>query len=80
VDELRQAGFEVLNAAEEFPESVFMDIGALVYFLKAISWQIEGFTPEKYLDKLERIDALIRSEGKFSSYEHRFFIEARKPA
>lgn len=78
-NELVQAGFEILTTAEEFPPVEFLDIGALVYFLKAISWQIEDFTPEKYLDKLTRIDTIIRSAGQFSSYEHRFLIEARKP-
>jgi len=78
--QLLQAGFEILAEAEEFPPVEFMDIGALVYFLKAIPWQVEGFTPVKYMDRLARIDAQIRREGCLRTHEHRFLLEARKPA
>jgi SAM-dependent methyltransferase len=77
--EIEAAGFSILQAREEFPQSEFRDVGAVVYYLRIISWQIEGFTPTAYSDRLRQIDALIRSEGKLVVPEHRFFIEARKP-
>jgi SAM-dependent methyltransferase len=79
-DELTRAGFDIFNAAEAFPAVQFMDIGALVYFLKAISWQVVDFSPETHRAKLAQIDTIIRREGHFTSFEHRFLLEARKPA
>ncbi len=77
--ELVQAGFEILQAREDFPETVFLDIGALVYHLKVISWQIEGFEPGKFRDRLAAVDARMRREGGLTVRQHRFLIEARKP-
>ena len=37
---LKENGFTILEAKEEFPFQRFYDIGAIVYYLKAIPWQI----------------------------------------
>ena len=44
--ELEETGFTILEAKEEFPFQRFYDIGAIVYYLKAIPWQIPDFTIE----------------------------------
>jgi hypothetical protein len=51
----------------------------VVYFLRIIAWQIEGFTPEAYLDRLLAIDEIIHREGRLVTHEHRFLLEARRP-
>ena len=76
--QLETAGFQILDAREEFPETRFFDIGAVVYYLKAIPWQIEGFEPAQYLPRLAQIDEMIRRDGKLVTQQHRFLIEARK--
>lgn len=78
VNELVQSGFEIIDRREDFPEIAFYDIGAIVFFLKIISWQVEGFTVEKYYDKLASIYNLIQDTGKFVVTSHRFLVEARK--
>jgi SAM-dependent methyltransferase len=78
VAELEDAGLVVEAQAEAFPETHFFDIGALVYYLKVISWQMPGFTVEGYRDGLRRIHAMIRADGRFSVASHRFLIEARR--
>jgi SAM-dependent methyltransferase len=75
---MEKAGFTILQAREEFPQSEYRDIGAVVFYLRHIPWQIEGFTPDRYLDRLREMDALIRREGRLVVPEHRFLIEARK--
>ena len=75
---LREAGFRVLLAQEEHPEEVFYDIGAVVFLLRVISWQVADFSVEKYRDKLYAIHELIQREGKLVSYAHRLLIEAIK--
>ena len=78
VNELVQSGFEIIQALEEFPETIYHDIGAVVFHLKVISWQVEGFTVEKYYDKLALIHNLIQETGKFAVNSHRFLVEAYK--
>ncbi len=76
--ELVEAGFEIIEAREAFPEVHFADIGAVVYHLKVIAWQVAGFTPERYWDRLAAIDVEIHQKGSLRVDEHRFFIEALK--
>jgi SAM-dependent methyltransferase len=79
VRQLEGGGLRVVERKEEFPAADFKDIGAVVYYLKAISWQISDFTIEKYYDQLLEIHNKIRESGKFSVEQHRFFIEMQKP-
>jgi len=76
---LTHNGFQITRQVEEFPLTEFYDIGAVVYFLKAISWQIEGFNPHDYKDRLLAIHRLIQKDGKLVTHCHRYFVEAVKP-
>ncbi len=77
VEQLEAAGFTILQVREDFPEVNFYTLGALVYYLRVIHWQVEGFTPQGYLEKLYAIYTLIQQKGKLVTHEHRFLIEAR---
>lgn len=48
LEELKENQFEVLYSNEEFLIQRFYDVGALVYYLKAIPWQIPDFSIGKY--------------------------------
>ncbi|GIP34474.1 methyltransferase domain-containing protein [Paenibacillus sp. J2TS4] len=76
MEELKENGFRVTEGREEYPVQRFYDIGALVYYLKAIPWQVPGFEPELYLDKLYEIHGIIQKQGYFDVYQHRFIIKA----
>jgi hypothetical protein len=76
---LEQAGFSVLQCHEQVLESNFFDIGAVVFYLKVIEWQIEGFSVAKYEQRLRDMHALIEKQGAFFTTEQRFLIEAKKP-
>jgi SAM-dependent methyltransferase len=78
VRQLEEGGFRVLERKEEFPPVEFKDIGAVVFYLKAVSWQVSDFSIEKYYDQLGEIHNAIASTGKFQVEQHRFFIEAEK--
>ena len=80
VDTLQQAGLEVTDVREERPALSFHDVGAIVYQLRAVPWQIRDFSPERYDRELRRIDAIIRSEGRFTVTAHRFLVQATRPA
>jgi SAM-dependent methyltransferase len=75
---LGEAGFTLTRQQEEFPETRFLDIGAVVYYLKIIAWQVPGFTVRAYRNELLKIDEVIRSDGYFAVQSDRFLIEAHK--
>ncbi|ACK62791.1 TPA: class I SAM-dependent methyltransferase [Bacillus cereus] len=74
--ELEENGFTILDAKEEFPFQRFYDIGAIVYYLKVIPWQIPDFTVERYYKELYRIHEIILQKGYFDVKQHRFIIKA----
>lgn len=75
---LHARGFEILEAREEMPEYVFFDIGAIVYQLLAVPWQISDFNVDRYRPRLRALHERIRKEGRFVARDHRFLIHARK--
>lgn len=79
VNQLTEAGFELLEARECFPATRIFDAGALVYYFKAIPWEISDFSVEKYLDALVRVHETILEQGYIEVRSHRFLIRARRP-
>jgi SAM-dependent methyltransferase len=77
---LRAAGFEIVDGQEEVLEHAMYDIGALVYFLEVVSWQVPDFDVGRYDAALRELDAAIRSEGRVVFHDHRFLVEARLPS
>ncbi|MFD1851733.1 class I SAM-dependent methyltransferase [Oceanobacillus bengalensis] len=73
---LEQNGFRITLMKEEFPIQRFFDIGALVYYLKAIPWQVPDFRVDKYMDGLYQVHKLIQRQGYFDAKQHRFLIKA----
>jgi hypothetical protein len=78
VGRLEAAGFEIVDAREEMLPFRFLDIGAVVYQLAAVPWQIPGFEPAGYAEPLRRLDERISADGSFTVHDHRFLIEARR--
>ena len=78
VARLETAGFQIIDQREAFSSTTFYDIGAVVFYLKAIPWQIEDFSAERYRDVLFALHQLIEREGGLVTQTHRFLIEARK--
>jgi SAM-dependent methyltransferase len=76
---LERAGLEILDLREEFPKTVFFDIGAIVYYLRLVIWIVSDFSVERYRDELLRLHHHIESEGPFIAHAHRFLVQARKP-
>lgn len=76
VNLLAEGGWRVEDTRECFPEAIFKDIGALIYYLLHTPWQIEDFSIEKYRSILETLHQKIENEGGFTVRAHRFLIEA----
>ncbi|MBM7788266.1 class I SAM-dependent methyltransferase [Tenggerimyces flavus] len=75
---LKQAGFAIDRAEETFNETGYLDIGAIVFHLMAVSWQVPGFDVTTYDQALRTLDARIRVEGRFVVRNHRTLIRARR--
>ncbi|MFL8937293.1 class I SAM-dependent methyltransferase [Rossellomorea oryzaecorticis] len=76
-NELEKNSFQVLYSQEEFPFQRFYDVGALVYYLKAIPWQVPGFSVKRFENKLYDIHKIIQEKGFFEVKQHRFMIKAK---
>ena len=78
VSELAAAGFRLLDQREEFHITRYYDVGAIVYYLKAIPWEIPDFSVDRYFDKLLALHRQIQAEGYVDILFHQFFIRAQK--
>jgi ubiquinone/menaquinone biosynthesis C-methylase UbiE len=77
VRELQNAGWQIIEQQEEMFPTRYYDVGAIVYYLKAIPWEIPDFSVEKYFDKLLAIKKLIERDGFIEVLFHQFFIVAQ---
>lgn len=77
--QLEQTGFQLQYYKNDFTPAYFTDIGAVVYYLKAISWQIEGESVENLKPRLEVLHELIEAQGKFELQSQRYLLIAVKP-
>ncbi|MCF6409325.1 class I SAM-dependent methyltransferase [Pseudalkalibacillus salsuginis] len=76
--ELKSAGFSITSAKESFPYCRFYDIGAILYYLKAVPWQVPNFNIESHLNELMEIEDLLEKEAYIELNEHRFIISTLK--
>jgi SAM-dependent methyltransferase len=77
--QLESAGFRVVEAKEAFPEYSFLDVGAVVYYLRAIPWLVDDFSVERYRERLLAMHEHIQRHGGLKVKDQLFFIEATKP-
>jgi hypothetical protein len=76
--DLEEAGFNIIKKAEALPITRCFDIGAIVYYLKAIPWQIPEFSIEKYKDILWEMHQEIMKAGYIDLTSHRMLIVSEK--
>ena len=73
------AGFEILQKDEVFRPIRFYDIGAFVWFTHIIEWEFPGFSVDRCLDRLLKMQDQIDQDGMIEGTIHRYLITARKP-
>ena len=79
LDRLKNETALVVEEAMEWTSPTeFLDIGALVYFLKAIPWTSPDFSVDKDLAILQKLQGQLEEAGSLSFVEKRFLILARK--
>jgi SAM-dependent methyltransferase len=78
-EEIESAGLVVkLRREATYPER-FLDIGALVYFLRAAPWEVPEFTVERFRSVLLSLHDEIQERGYWELEAHRLLVEARRP-
>lgn len=76
--QLTVSGFVVTNSGSATIVSTFLDVGALVYYLKAIPWVVPGFDAGASRDRLHELHYRAESEGGLKVRQRRFWWSARK--
>lgn len=76
---LAKAGLEIVNVQTWTGSVTFTDIGALVYYLKAIPWLVPGFSVTTHLEPLLRLqERLEASDSGLSFPTSSYLIEAKR--
>lgn len=78
VPRLETAGLRVERLQEWQGGLIFHDIGAIVYYLKAVPWLVVGFSVGTHTDSLLRLEERLRREGQLTFRARKYLIEARK--
>ena len=78
IEMFKNTGMEIIEYDEKIGKMRFNDIGAIVYYLKCISWQVKDFSIDKYYKKLEIMNEIIEKNGFMDFVLHRFYLIAKK--
>lgn len=75
---LEAAGLELVQAQEWTGRLRFTDVGAIVYYLKAIPWEVPDFSVDRYVDVLLDLQARLDRGEPLEFHAPLYLIEARK--
>ncbi|MDR2942300.1 MAG: hypothetical protein LBV17_06895 [Treponema sp.] len=78
IELFKNACMEIVEYGEYIGKMKFYDIGAIVYYLKCIPWQVEDFSIDKYYKKLEIMNEIIDKKGYMDFVLHRFYTKIKK--
>jgi SAM-dependent methyltransferase len=76
---LAAAGMELLQGEDWRGKLVFKDVGALVYYLKAIPWMVPNFSVERHYARLLLLQERLEAEGELAFANLHYWVEARQP-
>jgi SAM-dependent methyltransferase len=78
VPQLTVAGLTTIHTDEWSGQLAFTDVGAIVYYLKAVPWLVPGFSVETHVDYLLRLQGRLENREALSFTARKYLIEARK--
>ncbi len=79
VPRLQGAGLEIVDVQQWDGTFGFTDVGAVVYYLKAVPWEVPNFSVETHQDGLFALQERLEMTGDLSFYAGYYTIEACKP-
>lgn len=75
---LQSARLHLVDLQEWSGRLAFTDVGAIVYYLKAIPWMVPGFSVESHLKYLLRLQERLDAGEELSFRARKYLIEVRK--
>lgn len=78
VPRLEAAGLHIERAEEWQGQLIFHDVGALVYYLRAVPWLVPGFSVESQTDNLIRLEGQLQCQGRLVFTARKYLIETRR--
>jgi SAM-dependent methyltransferase len=78
VPRLKSAGLSIVDTQEWSGQLAFTDVGAVVYYLKAVPWLVPGFSVESNLKHLLKLQSRLEAGEVLSFTAKKYLIEARK--
>jgi SAM-dependent methyltransferase len=78
VRRLQDAGLRILVSEEWVGAFSFTDVGAIVYYLKAVPWVVDGFSVETHLAHLLALQERLERGERLVFEARRYLVEARK--
>lgn len=76
---LEAAGLTIVEAREWSGTYSFTDVGAIVYYLKAVPWLVPGFSVATHSDHLLALQRGLEAGHALEFSDRRYIIEAIKP-
>jgi SAM-dependent methyltransferase len=78
VPQLTAAGLTIANTREWSGQLSFTDVGAIVYYLKAVPWLVPGFSVETHSKQLLTLQRQLESGESLAFVARKYLIEAHK--
>ena len=78
VPRLKEAGLKIIDTRDWSGRLMFTEVGAIVYFLKAVPWLVPGFSVETHLKYLLALHEQVENQKPLSFVSKKYLIEARK--
>ncbi|CAM3525473.1 class I SAM-dependent methyltransferase [Occultella aeris] len=76
--DLAAAGLDEVEVREAIVVTRFFDVGAVVFQLRAVPWQVPDFDVTRHREGLARIHEQVQNTGAFEVRSQRFLIRARR--
>ena len=78
VPRLEEAGLKIINIQDWSGRLMFTDVGAIVYYLRAVPWLVPGFSVETHLRYLFALQEQLENQEPLSFVARKYLIEAHK--
>ena len=75
---MEKAGLTIVDARQWQGTLTFVDVGALVFYLKAVPWIVQGFSVATHFATLLQFQEKIERGEKLSFTIGKYLLEARK--
>ena len=78
VPALIAAGLTIMDVQNWSGNLTFTDVGAIVYYLRAVPWLVPDFSVESHVEHLNRLQHRLESGNALTFRARKYLIEARK--